>query len=115
MAAISQTTFSDAFSWMQIIWISINISLKFVPRDQIDNVPALAGRLPGEKPLSELMLLSLLMYTCVTRPRWVKPERPWEKKPTALFPGPSMSITGDDGYSKRYFNEMYFADNGQVS
>ena len=69
MAAISQTTISNAFSWMKIymnfnehieaetnarhfpddifqciflnenVWISINISLNFVLRGQINNIP----------------------------------------------------------------------------
>ena len=58
------------------VWISIKISLKFVPKGSIDNIPALvqimAWRRPGAKPLSELMMVSLLTYICVTRPQWVK-------------------------------------------
>ena len=58
------------------IWISIKISLKFVPKDPINNIPALvqvmAWRRPGDKPLSERMMVSLLTHICVTRPQWVK-------------------------------------------
>ena len=54
------------------IWISIKISLKFVPKGPINNIPALvqtmAWRRPGDKPLSETMLDSLLTHICVTRP-----------------------------------------------
>ena len=39
--AISQMTFSSAFSWMKNVWILIEISLKFVPKGPIDNIPAL--------------------------------------------------------------------------
>ena len=57
------------------IWISTNILLKFVPKGLINNIPALvqimAWRQPGDKPLSELMMVSLLMHICVTRPQWV--------------------------------------------
>ena len=57
------------------VWISINISLKFVPKVQINNIPALvqimAWRRPGDKPLSEPMMLSLLTHICVTGPQWV--------------------------------------------
>ena len=57
-------------------WMSINISLKFVPKDQINNIPALsqimAWRRPGDKPLSEPMLIVLLTHICVTQPQWVK-------------------------------------------
>ena len=57
------------------VWISIKISLKFVPKGPIDNIPALveimAWHRPGDKPLSELIMISLLMHICVTRPQWV--------------------------------------------
>ena len=58
------------------IRISIKISLKFVPKVPINNIPALveimAWRRPGHKPLSELMMNCLLTHICVTRPQWVK-------------------------------------------
>ena len=50
----------------QNLWISINISLKFVSHGPIDSIPALvqimAWRRPGDKPLSEPMVVSLLTY-----------------------------------------------------
>ena len=56
--------------------ISIKISLKFVPMSPIDNIPALfqimAWRRPGDKPLSEPMMVNLPTHICVTRPQWVK-------------------------------------------
>ena len=56
-------------------WISIKISLKFVPKGQINNIPSLvqimAWRRPGDKPLSEPMMVSLPTHICVTRPQWV--------------------------------------------
>ena len=58
------------------IWIVIKISLKFIHRGPIDNIPALvhimAWRRPGDKPLSEPMMVSLLTHICVTWPQWVK-------------------------------------------
>ena len=58
------------------VWISLKISLKFVPKVQINNIPTLvqivAWRRPGDKPLSEPMLVILLTHICVTRPQWVK-------------------------------------------
>ena len=52
--------------------ISIKISLKFVPEGPINNNSALvqimAWRRPGDKPLSEPMVASLLTHICVTRP-----------------------------------------------
>ena len=57
-------------------WISPRISLKFVPKVRIDNIPALvqimAWRRPGDKPLSGPMMVRLLTHICVTRPQWVK-------------------------------------------
>ena len=54
------------FFWTESAWISINISLKFVPKGSINNIPALvqimAWRRPGYKPLSEPMILSLLTH-----------------------------------------------------
>ena len=59
------------------VWISLKISLKFVPKFPIDNIPALvqimAWRWPGAKPLPEPMMVSLLTHICVTRSQWVKP------------------------------------------
>ena len=58
------------------VWIPIKISLKFVPKSPINNIPALvhiiAWRRLGDKPLYETMLVSLLTHICVTRPQWVK-------------------------------------------
>ena len=57
------------------IWISIEFSLKFVPKGPIDNIPALvqlmAWRRPGDKPLSEPMMVVLSTHICVTQPQWV--------------------------------------------
>ena len=48
------------------IWILINISLKFVPKGQINNIPALVQIMawcrPGDKPLSEPVMVNLLMH-----------------------------------------------------
>ena len=56
-------------------WISPRISLKFVPKFHINNIPALihimASRRSGGKPLSEPMMVSLPMHICVTRPQWI--------------------------------------------
>ena len=58
------------------VWISIEISLRFVPKCHINNIPALvqimAWHRPGVKPLSEPMMVSSLTHICVSRPRWVK-------------------------------------------
>ena len=73
--AITQTTFSSAFFLKENVWIPTKISLKFVPKGPISNIPALvqimAWRRSGDKPLSEPMMVSLLTHICVTRPQWV--------------------------------------------
>ena len=59
------------------VWISIKVSLKFVPKGPINKIPSLVQIMAwcrsGDKPLSEPMMVSLLMHICVTRPQWVKP------------------------------------------
>ena len=56
--------------------ILIEVSLKFVHKGPINNIPALvqimAWRQPGDKPLSEPMVVRLPTHICVTRPQWVK-------------------------------------------
>ena len=57
------------------IRILIEISLKFVPDGPINNIPAFVQimdwRRPGDKPLSEPIMVCLPTHTCVTRPQWV--------------------------------------------
>ena len=57
-----------------IVWIVTKMSLKFVPKSPISNIPALAqimawGR-PSDKPLSAPMVVILLTHIWVTRPHW---------------------------------------------
>ena len=56
------------------VQISIEILLKFVPDCLNNNILALvqimAWRRPGDKPLSEPVMISLLKHICVTRPKW---------------------------------------------
>ena len=68
----------DIFNGISLIanvWIPIKISLKYVPRGPINNIPALVRimvwRRPGDKPLSEPMMDSLPTHICVIRPQWV--------------------------------------------
>ena len=59
--------------------ISIKISLEFVHKVPIDNKPTLvqimAWRRPGDKPLSEPMMVSLPTHICITRPQWLNEMR----------------------------------------
>ena len=60
------------------VWISFKISLKFVPKVWNNNILALlqimVWHCPGDRPLSEPMMVSLLMHVCVTQPQWVNYE-----------------------------------------
>ena len=71
MAVLSQTT----LFFNENARIFIEISLTLVPKGSINNIPALvhimAWRQPGDKPLSEPMMVRLPTYLCVTRPQWV--------------------------------------------
>ena len=69
----------DIFKYTSLnenVWISIKISLTFVWKGLINDVPALvqimAWRWPGDKPSSEPMMVRLLTHICVAPPQWVK-------------------------------------------
>ena len=77
--------------------ISIKISLKFVPKGPINTIPALvqiiAWRRPGDKPLSEAMMVRLPTHICFNRPQWVKSKlllitchiKPWRPQCRAIL------------------------------
>ena len=62
------------------------MSLKLVPRGQINNTPAsvqiMAWHRPGDKPLSEPMMVRLVMHICITQPRWVNSDQGCNKQIT---------------------------------
>ena len=73
------------------VWISIKISLMCVPRGPINNIPAMvqimAWRRPGDKPLSETMVVNSPTHICFTRPQWVNsspPSTPYIHQRTGL-------------------------------
>ena len=61
--------------------MSIKISLKFALEGRINNIPALvqitAWRRPGDKSLSEPVMVSLLTHICVAWPQWVNLKWIW--------------------------------------
>ena len=76
IAAISQTTFSNAFSWMKMYEFRFRFPWNVFPRFELNIhilalVQIIVWRRQGDKPLSGPMMVSLLMHTCVTRPQWV--------------------------------------------
>ena len=60
---------------IKYILISINISMKFVSNGPINTITALVQMMawcrPGDKPLCEPMVFSLLMQNGITQPQWV--------------------------------------------
>ena len=57
------------------VLILIKLSMKFIPKGPTNNISALdqimAWRRPGNKPLSQPMMIILLVHICTTRPQWV--------------------------------------------
>ena len=77
MDAISQMIFSSAFSCMKMYRFPLRFHWNLFPRTQfIIFYPALVEimgwRHPGDKPLSQPMMISLPTHICVTRPQWVE-------------------------------------------
>ena len=72
---IANGIFKRIFS-VENVWISLDISPKFVSKVQMNNNQALvqimSWRRPGDKPLSEPIMVSLPMHIRVIRPQWVK-------------------------------------------
>ena len=75
MASIGQTTFLNAFSYMKMYKFQLRFHWNLFPKGPINNITALVQimvwRRPGDKPLSESMMVSLLTHICVSRPQWV--------------------------------------------
>ena len=75
MAAIFQTIYWKAFSWMKMYKFQLIFQWSFL-MGPMNNIPVLvqiiAWRRPGGKPLSESVMLILLTHICVTPPEWVK-------------------------------------------
>ena len=76
MNAILQITISNAFFlikmyefWLKLHW-SFKIALKFVHLSQIHSISELLQIMtwhqPGDKPLSEAMMVCLLMHICIS-------------------------------------------------
>ena len=67
--------------------ISIKISLRFVPKGPIKNIPELfhitACHRPSGKPFYEPMMVCLLMHICLTQPQWVNNK--WLEKHGSIF------------------------------
>ena len=84
--------------------IPIVISLKFVPKGPIDNIPALvqimAKRRPGDEPLSETMIVRLPTHICVLGLKWDK-MFPHHTRALYLWFCSTLAVTS---ISSKYFN-----------
>ena len=72
---IFQLTFSNEFSWMKMYKFQLRFHWSFFPRVQLSKFQywkIMAWHQPGDKPLSDPMLISLLMCRYVTWPQRVK-------------------------------------------
>ena len=73
--AISQTTFSSAFSSMKMFEFRLKFHWNLFLRVQLTIVQSLVQimvwRWSGDRPLSEPMMVGLLTHICVTLPQWV--------------------------------------------
>ena len=69
--------------------IAINISVKFVHKDRINNIPALVQKMVWcclvDNSLSLPMMFTLLTHICITQPQWVK------KSAVHMFFAPEVS------------------------
>ena len=80
------------------IWMKI--SLKFVPKGPVNNIPALVRRL-GDKPLSEAMTVRSLTHMCVNR---LTSKSLWNLIIVASLPlGHLGFMAGSESYISRTF------------
>ena len=77
-------------------WIAIEISLKFVPKGPVNNIPALVPIMAwcrsGDRPISEPSMVSSLTHICVTRPPWVKQRIMSRKVPVLAYDSPCVVV-----------------------
>ena len=71
MAAIFQTTFSKAFSWMRKYEFRLKFHRSLFLMARLTNIYPSIGSDNGLAPLSEPMMVSLPTHICVTRTQWV--------------------------------------------
>ena len=77
MATNFLMTFSNAFSWMKIHEFFIRFHWSLFPIYNISTLDQIMGCcLPGDKPFSETMMVSLLMHICITQPQIVNSSPP---------------------------------------
>ena len=87
-AAIFQTTFSNAFSWMKMFEFRSKISLKFIPKGPINNIPSLVQVMAWRHYLNQWWLVYWRIYAslglnelinCLSYKPWLQLFNWWEK------------------------------------
>ena len=75
LTAVFQMTFSCVSFFIKMYELRLKFYFKFVSKGQISNIPALVQIMtwcgPGDKPLSESMMVNLLTHIWVTRPQLI--------------------------------------------
>ena len=106
MAAFSETTLSNAFSSMKILDFRLKFHWRLFLRFQLtiyfSMVKIMAWRRPGDKPLSEPIMVSCPTHICVTRSQWVKM---WPSSQSTRQASFSWQISNDI-----FFRRIYFAN-----
>ena len=102
------------FFFNENVRFSIKIPLKFVSKCPINNIPALVQIMalcrPGDKSLSEPMVVRLLMHMCITRPQWVYVETGGRQ---CLIPLMEVSCCEDSVADGRKLMDMAHASYGK--
>ena len=121
----------DIFKWIFLnenVWISINISLKFVLKCPINHIPVLVQKMSGigewlsqflskdsvssAKPRRQAIVRtndSLLTHLCVTRPHWVNHGScPVAKCPQKYFAAPLWPVSRLRLYLTRHYRDQTY-------
>ena len=72
MAAVFQTIFSIAFSWMKMCKFRVRFHLSLFLICLIDNIQTLVQIMAWRRTDDNPMMVSLLTHICVTLPQWFK-------------------------------------------
>ena len=95
----------------EYIYIYIyKISLKFVFKGPINSIATLvqimAWRRPGDKPLFEPMMFSVMTHICVTRPQWVNKYGPTAPQIATTMGTTSIRYRSGTKLSVRYLMDL---------
>ena len=97
------------------IWISFKICLKFVSMGQINNIPALVQIMawcrPGDKPLSETMMISLPYMVCIYVSLGLNEVTHWGRV-THICVNTNTNIGSDNGLSPGWRQAIIWTNAG---